>query len=244
LFGGIQWQCMYSGLPTEFEELRRRLAATECPKTLEGVTEAVEHAYDELTKHLIERRILAPLGLTRDVFMTEGLEMFGDTYFRELLEQCRAVKPETDLLVMGFDEKSVPHLFQAYRDGTCTNYDQLGFYAIGAGAWAALGSLYASDVRSARSTNRVVYRLCEAKFLSEIARSVGGLMTVVNVFYADGSDYSLFINDEDPIRIAWKKQRSAPIPQEAIDEIDQFDQIRLQDIDRRRKAYLERSKPS
>jgi hypothetical protein len=241
------WLCMYAGLPTEFWELLQHLGRFKEPQTLKAAIRAAEHAYVDLTTHLIERAILAPFGLTLGKFVKDGAATFGETYFRELSEQCRVVVPETDILVTGFSSDGAPHIFETNRKRVCTIYDQLGFWAIGAGAWAALGSLYShgEEMRRYDHLNKIVYRLCEAKFIAETARSVGSGMTLVNVSNFDGSGFQLFIAEKDPIRAAWTKQRDSPIPAEALEEIGKWERkARRLQLDQRQKAYPEPSKPS
>jgi len=225
LFKGGGWRCMYSGLPTDFEELRHSLRKIERPKNVIDAMTAVERAYDHLTNHYIERHVLSPFGLTHEDFMGNGREIFGETYFRELVERCTLVKPpmETTLLVTGFDSARDSHIFEAQRGTKCTVYDELGFHAIGAGGWAALGSLFTGGLRSASTLSEAVYRVCEAKFVSEIARSVGREITVVNVYFSDGTSFGPYYIDEGHvIRKSWESQRNLPAPPAAIEALDEI----------------------
>lgn len=228
LFKGGRWWGMYAGLPTDFEELRCTLDEVEQPLNVIDATLAVERAYDALTRHYIDRYVLSPFGLTHEEFVKDGLEIFGETYFRELAEQCRQVKPQTEttLLVMGFDSRKAPHIFEARRGEKCEVLDELGFHAIGTGAWSAQGSLFANDFRGAVGLSEAVYRVCEAKFVSETARSVGTEITVVNVFFPDGTDSELYIDQDNVIRAAWERHRNLPVPPEAIKEIEKDQKLK------------------
>jgi hypothetical protein len=222
--GHRRWWCMYAGYPTDFEELRNSLSEVEQPKTLADAIAATELAYDKLTKHYIERYILAPFGLTHEAFMRDGPAIFGETYFRELADQCILFKPamETSLLVFGFDSIGIPHLFQAQRTVKAEVHDTLGFHAIGTGAWSAQGSLFAGGLSSAGTENEAIYRVCEAKFVSEVARSVGTKTTVLHVYSSGGSESVLYIDDDSPIKAAWKRQRNMKPPARAINEIERL----------------------
>jgi hypothetical protein len=225
LFSGpARWWCMYAGNPTDFEELRNSLSKVERPKTLADAIAAVEVAYDDLTKHYVERYILAPFGLTQDEFVRDGSAIFGDAYFRELAERCAILKPatETSLLVFGFDAKGIPHLFEAQRTVKSEVYDTLGFHAIGTGAWSAQGSLFAGGLSTAVTENEAIYRVCEAKFVSEVARSVGTKTTVLHRYCSDGSELVLYIDDRSSVKAAWKRRLTQKPPARALNEIERL----------------------
>src|SRR5260221_8648182 len=239
------WHCMYAGSPDTFDELFWNIRAhlKEHPQDSESDTAmkaAVEKAYSTVTTHRIETGVLSAFGISRDEFFQTGVQRFGESYFKQLAEECRSVKLDTDMLVVGFEVRKfathnarVPHIFTAQKEtGTCASQDQLKFQAIGAGAWAAMGSLFSREFLTERSVNEIVYILCEAKFVSEMARSVGG-STMVEVFYADGSASSLFVDvKKDAIRSAWNRYQNRVTPQEALASIDEQLKRRLRSAPR------------
>jgi hypothetical protein len=243
-----RWWCMYSGSPTEYAMLKEwfRLNVAEDPKTLDDATRVVERACDALTKRLIERQVTSSFGFTFDQFLDVGLATFGDSYFRDLSEECRKVKLQIELLVIGFDERNRSHIFTSELDpGTrtrvCTVHDPEGVYAIGVGAWSAMGALDAHDIMEGTELSHTIYRLCEAKFISEVAPGVGKV-TKVDVFFSDDRpSLHLFLYEDDPIRTAWLAHPAAPPPDLAIQTIDSAIRKR---IDQQRKANPEPTKPS
>lgn len=225
------WWCMYSGDPSEYEELERRTnshLSKLSPQALDvaAVMAAVESAYDETICHHIEAKILRPFRMRVDQFFASGLKKFGESYFRELSQECRNVSLGTDLLVVGFDS-SGPHVFAAEKDFAsgahfCTSYDQIGFHAIGAGASAAIGNLLSHQFFRMKTRDEVVYHICEAALAARTARSVGEIANVI-VFNPDGTESDFpFGGDNDVIQEAYEARRDAPIPENALQTIKIF----------------------
>lgn len=188
-----RWLGMYAGWPSEVEALRRidaTLAKRDsndepaCPEMIA----AVEHAYTATRAHRIEATILSTFGMTHQEFMTQGRKRFGDEFFRELAREAQRVVLNTSLLVFGFDPDGKEHIFASSEgDGVCMSYDQIGFYAIGSGDWAATAVLYATqDCRHEENENEAVYRVCEAQFAARAASGVGSIATV-SVLHKDVS---------------------------------------------------------
>jgi hypothetical protein len=64
------------------------------------------------------------------------------------------------------------------------------------------------------SRDDLIYRVCEAKFLSESALGVGK-RTVVLTIAPDGSYEGLWPNLVEPIKEIWEQQGRPPVPQNA-----------------------------
>jgi hypothetical protein len=114
----------------------------------------------------------------------------------------------------------MPHIFSTDFSGRCTIHNDVGYHAIGAGSWAALGWLSTKTaVAFTQSIPAIVYRLCEAKFAAETARSVGD-RTVVLVSFKDGAAVPVILHGapiENAVRTAWDSQRKQPSPPEALE---------------------------
>jgi len=210
---------LVSRIQAELDQLN---SVPTCPQAMM----VVEHAYDAALEHCVERQILAPLGFTRRQFLDEGLTKLGESLFREVTAEIRAVNLGTELLVFGFDEQKQPHIFSTDFTGRCTLQDAVGFHAIGAGSWAALGWLFTNQrfVYAARLAE-IAYRLCEAKFAAETARSVGA-DTALMVMFGDGGASAMYIHggpsrtSASVIRDAWDARRNQAIPPTVTAEID------------------------
>jgi hypothetical protein len=221
------WHCLYSGDPSLFAELsghieRELRAATEIPSCGDVVL-AVERAYETSLEHRIERRVLAPFGMTRSEFMQNGLTRFDDETFRRIIGQMEDRShflPGTELLISGFDSKGKPHIISADVYGDCTIRDGVGFHAIGAGSLAALGWLLTnSRFRFSKSIAEIGYRLCEAKFIAEMAPGVGRY-SLLAAFFPDGTGaHLLMIDPSDPVRKAWEARRNRKGAPSAIKKI-------------------------
>ena len=228
-FGNALWHCMYSGTPSTWEDLIRFIfeyarTKPDAPATLQGMLDALECAYSTVIAHRIQAEVLAPFGISRDEFFATGLERFGERYFRELSEECRKIRLDVDLIVAGFinGKARVPLMFAAQKEtSTCINLNTMNFHAIGAGAWAAFASLYTHKYWATASVSQIVYRLCEAKFLSEMARSVGSV-TMVRVLFDDDSKSTFTVtNDNDVIRQEWLRYRGRALPENVLNSIDE-----------------------
>jgi CubicO group peptidase (beta-lactamase class C family) len=257
-----RWSCLYAGNPTVFRDLTTRivddLKQSNSAATYQDVMDAVERAYDAVLEHSIERQILAPLGMTRKEFIDCGAKKLGENLFREITTEIRLINLATELLVFGFDEHHVAHIFSSDFTGRCTLHDDVRYHAIGAGSWAALGWLSTQKaVAFSPSIPDIVYKLCEAKFAAETARSVGP-RTVVLVSFKNGSVAPIVLHGapiQNAVRTAWESRIHQPSSPEALELIERallnaIDTLgisiplSLPESDRQQKADPERSKPS
>jgi hypothetical protein len=157
-------------------------------------------------------------------FKRAGARTFGEALFRDMVAEIRQVELDgATVLVAGFDSKKRPHIFssdigtQRYHAGIL-DHDPAGFYAIGEGAWAALGWLHTNDdFRFSDSFAHVAYRLCEAKYAAENARSVGARSTVLAVHFSSGAISPLMLSPDDPPRKSWEAIRNADPSGNALD---------------------------
>jgi hypothetical protein len=221
------WHCLYAGDPTIFFELssyiENDLGVMNVTPSCTDVMAAVEKSYEAALEHKIERKILAPLGLTRQELMQDGRKRLGGALFRKIVSEIRengVIDLETHLLVFGFDADLKPHLFSADSYGDCTLHDAVGFHAVGAGSLAALGWLSMnSNFRFDKKVTEIGYRLCEAKFVAETARSVGGYTLLVALFPDGVTTHIVLLDNGDAIRKSWESRRNQPGTPEALAEI-------------------------
>lgn len=174
------WWAMYTGYPTEFQALVRRIKRALGDATsvsLDDVLRAAEAAYREELVRIGDMRFLAPLGFTRAEFFAQR-DAIGESAYAGLFQSLASVRLETELMFCGFDSEG-PHVASIGSDGVYQIHDTIGFHAIGEGAWLALGSLYLSPRFMFDPFESVIYHLYGAKLAAERAPTVGNetLMT-------------------------------------------------------------------
>lgn len=190
-----------AGVPTENDVLIRN---TLC------------EAFREVLKRKIESEILSPIGLTREKFLKEGKDMLGDHEFSSILNQIKDAKLETDFLVAGFGADGVPRIFTVGDPGTEYVHDAMAYHAIGCGAFLADAALMASFDPLAPLPD-IIYRVLEAKFLSEAAPGVGK-STFVNTLDQQGKIQCIFSTETEKMRKLWESNKR-PVPARAKETI-------------------------
>jgi hypothetical protein len=173
-----RWVCMYSadesGTFLEvYPSIKRQLASS--PANLADVIAAVESSYREALIRRFERRILHDCMMTHDEFIKSGRQTLGDRVFELKLDEMSRMNLALEVLMAGFDEGyGATHIISADAYGVCTIHDDMGFYAIGSGASAALAWLHTNDdFRNALYVVPIAHRLIEAKYCAETSTSVG-----------------------------------------------------------------------
>jgi hypothetical protein len=217
-----RWMGMYAGYQGEFDELVQHIndyTKDNHTATVGDMITVVERAYHATLRHRIEATILHQFGMTLDRFLSDGLEKFGETYFRELAEEIRGIETGTDLLVAGYSSDGSPHVFRSDRRGQCLLLDAYQFGAVGTGSVTASGVLLSrSDFRHRSTKEKFAYRMCEAKFAAEGADGVGK-ETMVRILYHDGTSAGAILMT-GTIRAAWDATRNPEIPDEVVDELE------------------------
>lgn len=140
--------------------------------TSRSVVTAFEGAFRDVLKAKVEGEVLSPFGIDRGTLLKRGLRYLGEEQFSKVLAEVRAAQLETDFLVAGWESSGVFRMFSVSDPGVASYHDPLGFHCIGAGTLAASGYLCGA-YHMTMSTEELVYRLCEAKFIGESAPGVG-----------------------------------------------------------------------
>src|ERR1035437_9903756 len=84
---------------------------------------------------------LSKYGLTMEEFVKEGKKFFGLPLFTDMKYQVDSVRLGSALMIYGYDDKAVPHIFTVDDDAGYENHDLYGFWTIGSGASVAISSL-------------------------------------------------------------------------------------------------------
>lgn len=219
--GSGRWVCMFAGSPSIYTRILRTVYGrlSDGPESITNVLVAFEKSFQDELRMKIEGELLSPYGLTRQMFFERGREYFGDEEFIRIVDRINTTKLETDFIVAGFDPEGSPQLFSLTDPGISEDRLGLGFHAIGTGWMRALGSLYGT-YSTDLSTIDLIYRVCEAKFLGEIALGVGK-RTFVDVIAPDGTHRGLNPDRVEFIRRIWQKRGIPAVPRAAWTKISQ-----------------------
>jgi hypothetical protein len=185
--------------------------------SLDSVMSAFRTAFaEELV--LKSHAILMPLGYSLEEFKADGLKQLGPEAFARILYDIQQQQIDIEFLVAGF-EKDEPYIFTVKSPGKIDHYQEIGFWAIGSGQTAALGSLFNQkfQVRFLEEEG-AIYRVLEAKFNAENAVGVGP-RTVLFIIRPDGTRIIPKTEDVESVRSAWDKTRTKLVPPEGIDKV-------------------------
>lgn len=165
--------------------------------------------------------VLMPLGFTVEEFKEHGLERLGADTFSRLLYQMENQQIEVEFLVAGFEEMR-PYIFTVQHPGKVNHYSELGFWAIGSGQTAALGSLFNQKYQVRfLDENAAIYRVIEAKFNAENAVGVGE-RTILLILRPDGSRTVAKSEDIEMVRPIWDKTRTKTVPTEGLEKVNKL----------------------
>lgn len=218
---GGKWVAMFSGNDispvTPILKSVRPIVRDSEKETLGEVVDAFQKAFRAAILNKAESIILSRFGMDMNDFRTNGLANFGSDIFTRLVYEIEQISLDLTFLVAGFDLEdpaySDGYIFTIQNRGEVTHYDVPGFWAIGSGQTAALGTLF--GVRgniTYKSLDDLVYVLAKAKFNAESAPGVGQKATVF-VLQSDGSRY--LIHDLTPLKTIWEKERPVDVTEKA-----------------------------
>jgi 20S proteasome alpha/beta subunit len=168
-----------------------------------------------------EDKHLSPLGLNLDMFLSQQRE-YSDWFVERITNQMQGfVGPDVEALVAASDGLDV-HIFHVDHLGTISNMSDLGFAAIGIGAWHARSRLMQSGYSNTANFARAVTETFAAKKSAEIAPGVGK--------FTDA--YALFKTGIEPLRsdvyekckeiYEVKTAKRATFDDEAINELGEY----------------------
>lgn len=190
-----KWGMLYAGdattaqmvLSFAFEILKTTTTEDQCG--VEPMMAAYEEAFQKMLAKTAEDQILGRFLMSMARFTSEGKDRFGEKAFGVLMKDIRKLKLDTDILVAGFSTNRSPYIFKISDDDFSPPRTELhvasGYAAIGAGCTAAEQSLV-SVFDTMAPLEEVIYRVAEAKFKGETARSVGS-NTLITVHEDDGN---------------------------------------------------------
>jgi len=167
------WCVMTAGNQSAATPILESVVASLLGSSDKGLKATVD-CFQEAFRHQLHARIaqiLMPYGMTLENYHHIGPAL-GSNFQRILLEMSTASVDAT-FLVFGYDGEKMPHIFTIKDKGEVEYFDLSGFWAIGSGQTAALGSLFSKSHSRFYAYKRVLLNVCEAKFAAEAAPGVG-----------------------------------------------------------------------
>ena len=151
-------------------------------------------------------------------FVKEGKKFFGLPLFTDMKYQVDSVRLGSALMIYGYDDKAVPHIFTVDDDAGYENHDLYGFWTIGSGASVAISSLTFGQQGITNGENETFYQVITAKFMAE---SVGGVgkSTHVLLIREDGNARVFTTSILAAIKDMWKNFGMPRVPDGAIDAV-------------------------
>jgi hypothetical protein len=169
----LQWAAMISGddlthvVPLLETTVIEMFSLTDDTNSLTNVELALTKAYKKVRDRYVQDLILSPIGLDFEVLRNRP------KWNPYLGDRLASVSLGCDLLIAGFDNIACGHVLTVEHPGIVRNHDPVGWAAIGSGTFSAAGSLLHHSVNSEMELARVLYHVCEAKFMAESASGVG-----------------------------------------------------------------------
>ena len=202
------WCVMTAGNQSAATPILQSVVASLAASPDKGLKPTVDYFQQAFRDQLHARigQILMPYGMTLRNYHQIGPAL-GPNFQKILLEMSTASVDAT-FLVFGYDNAKIPHIFTVKDKGEVEYFDLSGFWAIGSGQTAALGSLFNKKHSRYNPYKRVLLNVCEAKFAAEAAPAVGRGSFVV-VIHPDGSHLTLY--DIEPLRKAYEKEMRKPV---------------------------------
>jgi 20S proteasome alpha/beta subunit len=119
-----------------------------------------------------EDLILAPIGLNTETFLAQQKDM-SDRFVDSITSQLQGFSgPEVEALIVGMDN-GIGHIYEVDKYGTVRCFDDIGFAAIGIGAWHAKSRLMQAGYVNTLGLAPALAATFAAKKAAEIAPGVG-----------------------------------------------------------------------
>jgi hypothetical protein len=161
--------------PTHSEAISsvQRALADEGPELDVGfIASLYSDALMQVRQREAVRRILTPIGLTLEDFTVRQNELASSQVSNLTSQLQRFVPPQTEAIIVGSDDVRA-HIFMIDADGALSNQSDVGFAAIGMGAWHAKSQFMTHRYASQGDYAAALGISCLATKSAEIAPGVG-----------------------------------------------------------------------
>jgi hypothetical protein len=205
--------------------------------TLISACNTVIESYQEQIRAVATRRYLARLGWDMKTFLKDGAKKLTPEVFESLMNKISGVELRSQFLVCGYDPKRRPHLFSVSDPGDAHFHDNVGFSAIGSGAYSAESALFFFNIQKSAPLYYALYAVCVAKFMAETATDVGKQTSVI-FLRRDGQAGIIWPDGVEKIRDLWKKAKSNLIPSgggEVVRKVVEESSKRIQEIEKQQE---------
>lgn len=166
--------------------------------TVKWVANEYSRIYSKIKAERAARDVLAPLGLTSDLFIARQKQMDQDLVKQLAREIIHFQMPEADVIIAGIDADGA-HLYVGI-DGAFTHERGAGYCAIGAGEQHAESSLMAAAYAKTQAFARCLYLTYAAKRRAEVAQGVGVFTDMFTIGPQPGSFTVIDPNVVDGLR--------------------------------------------
>ncbi|MBZ5672592.1 MAG: hypothetical protein LAO04_23070, partial [Acidobacteriia bacterium] len=206
------------------QRVRLGIPDRKVPASLDEVRTKIERAYTEEFQGEQDKSFLAWYRMDVAEFKREGRNFFGESLFGQYCQRLEQTTLKCELLLAGFDEKRLGHLFTVTDPGKVMLFDDVGFWAIGSGQRNALSSLFSCSFNIRKSLHEGIYHVCAAKFMSEGAQGVGnetaGLLCRRNDYYTKIEIKEITQEFITEIRRIWNDEGKPRLPKSTVGIVD------------------------
>jgi 20S proteasome alpha/beta subunit len=140
-----------------------------------GMMSCMRRAYIQEREKSVSDLVLSPRLLTKELLVSRPASVLplDPEVSAIVFQEMAAFRPESSLLVCGFDKKERAHIFSVTNPGKVSNHDLTGFFAIGVGARTALARLLTLETQKKDKLPEALYQAFDAKVNAEIDQGVG-----------------------------------------------------------------------
>lgn len=193
-------------------------------RTTDAVMDIAANAYSDVRESEFTARHLRAMAYrSLDEFKKDGLQDLGKELHQKHMDALYRYDLGVELIIFTHADKGRPRLFTVANPGRVVERGWQGFAAIGSGAYLAMGALHQKPIPF--NLPGTVYRLLEAKFVSETATHVGESTTML-VLAANGTWGEITESEIKKVRAIWQKERAKSIPSAAKAEIEKFQVVK------------------
>lgn len=199
----------------------KRSVSTARDKSPENIARLYGKAIQSIKQRQAEDLYLTPLGMNSDTFIAQQKDM-ADSFIDRITHQLQAYEGETvEAIVVGSDAEHV-HLYTVDSRGLTHCMDDVGFAAIGIGAWHAKSRLMQMGYTNQQILAPALAAVFAAKKAGDLAPGVGEF-TDVHMVMKD-CYFPLWPNVKGKLTELYKRvaEDITKIALAAINELDEF----------------------
>jgi 20S proteasome alpha/beta subunit len=199
----------------------KRLVLTARDKSPENIARLYGKSIQSIKQRQAEDIYLTPLGMNSDTFIAQQKDM-SDGFIDRITSQLQSYEGEpVEALVVGSDAENV-HIYTVDSRGIAHCMDDVGFAAIGIGAWHAKSRLMQMGYTNQQMLAAALASIFSAKRASDLAPGVGET-TDLHLVMKD-SYFSLWKNVNDKVHTLYKRIADdvTKLALDAIRELDQY----------------------